>query len=194
MNIFQCQDQASRLFLWGGIWWLCISHSCFIAFLSHSRSQEPHPDMKYTDLHVIRDPGPWALCRNSMRHGGCLLWGKVDFHPHMRKTRLMLGWAKTQLFDCLIFIFLFLTTEPWALCADKDKGVNWDLNKCCVKIQICPPPPPPCASSFLMPRVSENVIVCQESPNTPSDLLICQKDSQDPVLIFMVTVYYSKMT
>lgn len=51
-----------------------------------------------------------------------------------------------------------------------------------------------CASSFLMPQVSENVMVCQESPNIPSDLLICQKDTQDPVLIFMVTVYYSKMT
>lgn len=90
--------------------------------------------------------------------------GFCFFHIWGKRCTVMFRWATTQLVACPIFILFFLPTESWALCPDedRDKGANWDLNRCCVKIQGKFSFLPLCI--FLSDVSNENLIVCQELP------------------------------
>lgn len=94
-----------------------------------------------------------------MTHRGCLLWEKVVFHPFIGENKLIFGWAKTQLVGYLIFILLFLISEPWAEIKIREET---DLNKCCMKSHyfssLC---------IFLSDASTEDVIVCQKFLNFP---------------------------
>lgn len=115
----------------GYFYWVAFDYYLFlILLLQHFNLQVTRttPNIMFMDLHVTQRS--WALrCRQKFcetlglfpLREGCVssIYGE-------KRCMLMFGWAKMQLVACPVFILLFLPTEPWALCPDKDKdrGAN----------------------------------------------------------------------